>query len=487
MKVVFINPSLDSGSGLNVGLAYVISAVEKRHAVKLLDLGFRSGNYLQYIQEEIKEYRPDIIAFSVTSFTFQNSLRIGKFIKKIYPCIPFIFGGVHPTLLPEETIGHPLVDAICIGEGESSFLEYLDKLEEAKEPNIDGIWYKNKNGTVHKHRLRPFEGNIDNLAFPNWDHWRIENYLDTNLYYLPGALKCLSSRGCPYNCSFCSNQAIEEAVPGRYYRVRSPENVINEIKLNKEKYGKAGFKSISFGDETFGLDSGWLKNFCAAYKLNNLSTELKWMCATRANVVTQEWARIVADAGCKMVMLGIESGDDYIRMQVYKKNITRKNIFSATSALRDSGIVFGFYMLVGCPGDNRDTINASMQLIRELDPVVSHFSFYQPLPKTELLREVTDNLWAHGKEFGGYWNRPKINTLSLSVAELGRIMQIIRIQEFVRFLKLGIKLKGGIFIMDLIKYVFSAGMWKKLLIMKFHVKSDLQQETIFKYILENGE
>ena len=128
MKVLFVNPNLGGVAGLNVGLAYVISSVEKRHGVKLLDLSFRLKNYQQYIQREIEEYKPDIVAFSVTSFTFQKSLEIGNFIKNIYPGISFIFGGVHPTLLPEETIQHPLVDAICIGEGEKSFLEYLDKL-----------------------------------------------------------------------------------------------------------------------------------------------------------------------------------------------------------------------------------------------------------------------------------------------------------------------------------------------------------------------
>ena len=487
MKVLFVNPNLGGVAGLNVGLAYVISSVEKTHGVKLLDLSFRLKDYQQYIQRETEEYKPDIIAFSVTSFTFQKSLEIGGFIKKMRPDIPFIFGGVHPTLLPEETIQHPLVDAICIGEGEKSFLEYLDKLDEKKEPDVEGIWYKDRNGCLRKNRLRPFEENIDDLVFPNWDHWEIEKYLDTNLYYLPGALKYLSSRGCPYDCSFCSNKAIKEAVPGRYYRVRSAENIIEEIKFNIGKYGRKGFSSIAFGDEIFGLDIGWLRKFCMLYKKEGLSGKFKWMCATRADAVTREWAFIAAEAGCKMVMLGIESGDDYIRMQVYKKNITRKDILNATSNLQDSGIAFGFYILVGCPHDSYATIKASMELVRELDPVTSHFSFYQPLPKTELMNEVKDTMWAQGKEFSGYWNIPRIRTKSLSAASLRNIMQIIRIKESIRFLALGVKLKGLVFIIDVARYLFSIENWKKVFLMKFHIKSDLQQKTIFRYISESGK
>jgi len=485
MKVMFINPNLGGVSGLNVGLAYVISSVEKRHGVRLLDLSFRSKDYLRYVQGEIEGYKPDVVAFSVTSFTFQNSLEIGAFIKRICPDISFIFGGVHPTLLPEETIQHPLVDAICIGEGEKSFLEYLDKLDEEKEPCVDGIWYKDKNSCLRKNRLRPFEENIDDLVFPNWDHWEIEKYLDTNLYYLPGALKFLSSRGCPYDCSFCSNKAIKEAVPGRYYRVRNAENIIEEIKFNRVKYGKKGFSSIAFGDDIFGLDIGWLRKFCGLYKKEGLSGEFKWMCATRADAVTKEWAGIAADAGCKMVMLGVESGDDRVRMQVYKKNITRKDILNAVSNLQDSGVAFGFYMLVGCPHDSRATIKASVELVRELDPVASHFSFYQPLPKTELVSEVKDAMWVYGREFNGYWNIPRIRTSSLSIADLRNTMRIIRIKESARFLTLGVKLKGLAFIIDVAKYLLSIGNWKKAFLLKSHIKSDLQQKTIFKYISEN--
>ena len=269
MKVIFIDPNPGGAPCSNIGLAYVVSSIEKRHKVRLLDLSSYPGNYLKYIQKEIEGYKPDIAAFSTTTFTFQKSLEIARFIRTVYPNVPFIFGGIHPTLLPDETIEHPLVDTICIGEGERSFLEYLNKLEEGKEPDVEGIWYKDRNGRVHKNNLRPFEENIDGLPFPNWDHWDIKKYLEANLYYFPGALKCLSSRGCPYNCSFCSNKAIRETIPGKYYRVRSAENIIDEIKFNREKYSKIGFKSIAFGDEIFGLDPGWLKKFCGLYKRHN--------------------------------------------------------------------------------------------------------------------------------------------------------------------------------------------------------------------------
>ena len=174
MKVTFINPNTSKMCRYNIGLAYVMSAVAGKHEVKLLDLTFYPKDYLRFIQRGIEESKPDIVGFSVDSYTFPESLEIAGLIRRAYPDIPFIFGGVHPTLLPEETIRHPLVDAICIGEGEKSFVEYLDKLEKGQEPQVDGIWYKDSQGNIQKNRLRPFEEDIDSLTFPNWDYWGIE-------------------------------------------------------------------------------------------------------------------------------------------------------------------------------------------------------------------------------------------------------------------------------------------------------------------------
>ncbi len=128
MIVYLINPNLDGSPIPNLGLAYVISSVEKDHKVKLLDLSFHIKHYFKYVLDNLKQDKPDVIGFSVTSFSFHYALKIASLIRNLYPDIPLVYGGVHPTLLPEETIQNPLVDAICIGEGEDSFKEYLDKL-----------------------------------------------------------------------------------------------------------------------------------------------------------------------------------------------------------------------------------------------------------------------------------------------------------------------------------------------------------------------
>ncbi len=230
MRVAFINPNLDGSPIPNLGLAYVMSAVQQGNDITLLDMSFHRRNYQAYVSQCLRQSKPDVVAFSVTSFSYHNALKIASQIRQESAGIPLVYGGVHPTLMPEETIKNSLVDAICIGEGEDAFKEYLDSLGAGRDPSqVAGIWYKDRKGEIIRNPLRPYRQDLDSLPFPNWDYWEIEKYLKLNESFV-GALRIFTSRGCPYNCTFCSNPALRKAVPGTFYRVRSPENIMAEIK-----------------------------------------------------------------------------------------------------------------------------------------------------------------------------------------------------------------------------------------------------------------
>ena len=483
MKILFIDPNLSGMTSQNVGLAYVVSSVEERHRVKLLDLTFQSKKYKEHILAHLEKEKPDLIGLSVTSFSLRVSLEISGLIKKIYPEIHIIWGGGYPTLFPKESINSSPVDAICIGEGERSALEYLDKLEEDKEPDVEGIWHKDRNGRVHKNKLRPFEEDIDGLPFPNWDHWDIERHLQKNLYFIPGAVKFLASRGCSYNCSFCSSEAIRGAIPGRYYRERTPQSIIKEIKINEQRYWEKGFRTIHFVDEIFGLNYESLQDFCRLFKGEGLDKRFSWCCATRPDIITKDWARTVADSGCGWVWLGIESGDDYIRNKVYKKNITGDHIARATSYLKDNGIAYNFSMMLGCPEDTKETIKKSIRLVEALRPATFDVSFYQPLPKTELGSRVLRTMEVKDIASMGQLNHPRIRTETLDIADLNRIMWKIRLMKFLRFLFFGLRAKKMVFISDIIKYLFSINGCRSISLKNPIIGMDIQLKTIFKYAI----
>ena len=225
MNILLVNPNLPLQSKVgdyelpNIGLAYLISSVELKHTVRLIDTTFHVKNYQEYILEKIKDFHPDVVGFSTTTFNFKNSLKLAQFIKEAIPDpdIHFVWGGIHPTLASEETLAEPLVDAICIGEGEISFLAYLDKIAAGQQPyDVEGIWFKDKQSNVVKNKLRPFIQDLDSLPFPSWDHFETKKYLE----FSRRGFMFLASRGCPFSCTFCSSPAVGKLIPGKYHRTR---------------------------------------------------------------------------------------------------------------------------------------------------------------------------------------------------------------------------------------------------------------------------
>jgi len=447
---------------LNLGLAYIISSIEKEHRVRLLDMVFHARRYERYVLRILAEDKPDVIGFSVTSFSFPYALKIASLIKHHYPDIPLVYGGVHPTLLPEETIRSPLVDVICIGEGEDAFREYLERLGKNQSPEgVAGIWYKDEYGDVIRNPLRPFREDLDALPFPNWDYWDMDKYLKFNESFI-GALRIFSSRGCPYSCTFCSNPAIREAIPGKFYRLRKPEKIIEEIKMDVSKYYNMGFKHLTFADEIFGLDLEHLQKLCTLYRKEGLTQRLTWGCQTRADVITEEWAQMVRQAGCAIVNLGIESGDQYIRMAVYNKKITDEQIMETVRILRENSILYRINIIIGCPGDTRQTIENSFRLVKKLKPVFITSSLYQPLEKTVLgealltsshKRELYKRMLREGVNFK--IGLPVSHAKFLRVPGLNQVLLKMRIEKVWSFLILGIELKGMIFVFDVLEYIMS--------------------------------
>ena len=485
MNVTLINPNLESGYNPNFGLAYVISSVERYFKVKLLDLSFHKKDYAQHILSHLKEFSPRVIGFSATSFTFKYALTIASLIRKFYPRILLVYGGVHPTLLPEETLQNPLVDAVCIGEGEDSLTEYLQRIEQNEEPQgVTGIWYKDKVGTIVKNPLRPFKEDLDSLPFPNWDHWEIEKYLKLNESFI-GALRIFASRGCPYSCSFCSNPAIRRAVPGRYYRTRRPEHIIEEIKLNINKYYNKGFKQVVFADENFGLNLEQTKIFCSLYTKEGLSNRIGWSCQRRADLINEEWARIVSGAGCNMVSFGVESGDEHIRMKVYNKEIDDKQIISAINSLHKYNIMCGINIIVICPEDSINSINKSFKLIKKIKPEFVSIGFYNPLPKTTLYNSLKLTIDYVKEGPRRIWNVPRLRSKFLSAGQLEIVVLKIYFFRIYHFFAQGLKMRKMGFLKDIIRYIFGIDNMRTISLFSPHALTDLESRVLFRYMLED--
>jgi anaerobic magnesium-protoporphyrin IX monomethyl ester cyclase len=467
MKVLFINPSsilyTKPYSQINLGCAYVMTSVEKDHRVFLLDRELQEKQWAGQVVAALNRFKPDAVGFSVTSFSLSYALKIAALIKQTCPDIPLVYGGVHPTLLPEETLRNHLVDAVCIGEGEDAFKEYLGRLQNHQEPlGVAGIWFKNKAGVIVKNPLRPFREDLDSLPFPNWDYWDQENRLRISNLFQINVMQFITSRGCPYSCTFCSNSALRVSIPGKFYRLRSPQNIIEEVAGNVNKYYSRGLRHLTFSDETFGFEMQHLQELCALYVKENLAGKITWDCLTRVEVVTEEWARTVKKAGCVLVGLGIESGDEFIRQNVYNKKFTNQQIVNAVSILRKNKLMFRTNFIVGGPEDTKKTIQASLGLSRMLKPQIASYFLYQPLPKTTLgdkilsaqtpgspQEYIAESSFSHRLGL----TTPLLVTKYLTAADLKKIMLKISVRRVFSWFLNGIKLRGGMFIFDIFKQV----------------------------------
>ena len=460
MKISVIN-FLDYPT-LNTGLTYVITAIDKsRHRPRLIDVSFCNKNYIEYVIRKIKDYSPETVGFSTMSPHYQKNIEIAKEIKAKYPHIFTIFGGIHPTLLPEETLNNPYVDAVCIGEGERAIVELLDCLEEKKEPKVKGIWYK-KDGRIIKNELRMWEEDLDSLPFPDWDFWDMERYFREQPM-AEGALTISTSRGCLFDCSFCSNKALSEKIPGKYFRTRSAKNIIDEIKNNKQKY--KNFKFLYITDDTFGLDKAQFDAFTQLYKKEGLDKIIPWQCQTRADIVTEDWARKAKEANCVLVQLGLEHGIENYRIKIYNKRITNNSFINAANYLRKQGIIYNFNLIIGGPGENRKDILASIKFAYLLKPIYLRINMFILLPQTDIESKIKKETFLQRNITRGalswiYMNR-------ISTFQIYTIRLFLFLERALRMFIIGLRVGGAYFLIKFFIRLLRFSKRKKLWVFFF--------------------
>jgi len=322
----------------------------------------------------------DIIAFSVMTGFQGWALSLGRQLKEKYnSCI--IFGGPHPTYFPE-IVNEDGVDVICRGEGEGALLDLAERLDTNKGfTDIPNLWVKHK-GKIFKNGLRPLIENLDDLPFPDR-----EIYYDKYSFIGRNSHRAfMAGRGCPYGCSFCFNAQLKQMYKdkGKYVRMRSPGNVLEEIKSVKGKYLT---EKIFFHDDTFVLNHKWLREFLGKY---SEQIRLPFFCQARADTFTEELIKNLKRAGCQAVFFAIESGDETIRRKVLNKPISNEKIIKSARWLKENGIKISTYNMLGIPGERVEQALKTVELNMAIKADYPRCSFLTPYPGTriaELARE----------------------------------------------------------------------------------------------------
>lgn len=385
MRIVFLYMGAE-----NLGVQYLSSVLQKHgHQTFMVfdpalfnDKYWLTVNSLSKFFDQKKEVidkvvklKPDLVAFSVFTDCYQWASYIAKGVKKRMD-VPTIFGGIHPTSVPDEVIKEEFVDYVGVGEGEESLLEFVNKLEKAEDVNhIQGIWAKDKaSGEIFKNPIRTLSDDIDSIPFP--DKEMFNPHLPIKNGYMIAA-----SRGCPYSCTFCSNNLYNKIYKGngKWLRRRSITNIIEELKVMKRRYH---FDMVDFVDDIFTCHRDWLKEFLQVYKKE---INLPFKCITHPHFMNDEIAQQLKQADCYAVALGVQSTNESYKMKVLKRYESNAKVKEATLALKNAGIAVILQQIVGLPDETEKDLIEAANFYIDLKPSRIECYTLAYFPATEIV------------------------------------------------------------------------------------------------------
>ena len=390
MKILLINPPVEEmiktelpefirsevGIAPPLGLMY-LAAYLKLHKpqcdVRILDAiaaGMSTPDLIRYADR----FSPDVAGITTHTHNLCDTIALVRGIKLVNPDIHVTLGGAHVNVFPRESVKIPGVDSVVIGEGETTFFELVDCLCRKGDLNkVRGILFKD--GAVIRQTPAPdARSDLDAYPYPQRDGLYSKRYRYALTLQKGRTTTMISSRGCPYVCSFCGTS-------GGNYRFRSAQNIVDEM----EHCLKRGIREVNFVDDTFGFDQDHAYSVCA--EIDRRGLKIKWGIRARIDRLNEKLLHALKVSGCGRINFGVETSSDE-GLAVLKKGITISQIRNVFRWAKDAGIMRVAYFMIGCPhektkADARRTIDFAL----ELDPEYAMFNILALYPGTELYRE----------------------------------------------------------------------------------------------------
>jgi radical SAM superfamily enzyme YgiQ (UPF0313 family) len=325
------------------------------------------------VAESVIQSAPDVVAFSSYTGNFRWCLGIARALRERISA-PIVFGGVHPTALPERVLAHDCIDYAVVGEGEFAFLDILENIEQGREkralsstPNVCFA----HDGQVFVNKPRPYIRDLDSLPFPDKDLFFDKEPALKKLPYL-----IMTARGCPFQCAFCSNSMYHDLYNGekQHVRRRSPDNVIEELVQAKRRYG---IREVNFLDDVFTVLVPWMEEFLEQYKSR---INLPFYCHAYPSTVNAKVAALLKKGGCHSVGMGVQSGSERMRKDIYRRPGTNERLIESVAHLKEVGIPVQLDIILGGPTETEAEAKESLELCKKLEPdrVLSFWLTYYP-------------------------------------------------------------------------------------------------------------
>jgi radical SAM superfamily enzyme YgiQ (UPF0313 family) len=391
MRVLFIYPNLNAQIGFNYGISY-ISGLLKEEGIEtfLLNINGELGYPLELarIKRDVVRLAPDAIGFSVLTTQYKYAREIAADLRTYYHG-PIIFGGIHPTMDPYGTLKEPAVDSICMGEGEEAFLE---SIRAGGPVGLRNMGYRDGGGIV----LEPLRPYVDIKALPPKDYelFDFQRMIDAK----DGWVGLLTSRGCPFRCTYCLNHKIIKLykesghAPKDYIRRHTVDQVVAEIDALLSRYN--GIKMFIFDDDLFTFDKSWLREFSEKYPA---ATRMGFVCNAHARMFDEETAGYLKRAGCRIVKFGVESGSERIRRGVLSRYMTNNDIEAAFRAAHKFGLHTSAFVMIGLPGEEKEDVRETVRLLARIRPGRFRWTLFFPFVGTRAFEIAQD---AHAIDFG---------------------------------------------------------------------------------------
>lgn len=387
MKILFINPpsykfKFYRNEYPPLGIGYLASTcIQTGHDVDILDLGVLDYS-IKEIVKYITEYKPDYCSFTLYTVNLLNTYDIINTVKTQCNC-KIIVGGPHATIFPERTMTEcQSIDYLIKGEGEYTIVELLS---DTHNYLVKGLYYRKSNEIMHT-PPRQLITDLNSIPFVNRTLFEKYDYSFDELRISKQVAPIIAGRGCPYNCTFCASKALW----GTSFRMRSPKNVIAEIK----EIVATGITEFYFEDDLFTLKQKWVTKFCQM--LIQKQINISWKALSRADTIDLKTLKLMKATGCHTIQFGVESGSDKILKSISKK-VDKNTIRLAFKLAKQAGLNTHAFFMFGHEHDTEITINETLDFANELNSDFISFFVLVPFPGTynyDKLLEPTKYNWS---------------------------------------------------------------------------------------------
>ncbi|MHB8895198.1 MAG: B12-binding domain-containing radical SAM protein [Candidatus Geothermincolia bacterium] len=361
-----------------MGIGYLSSYLKREgHDVSLLDLNISPATR-QGIIERVKAYRPDLVGVPIMCTGMDQVRDVVETVKRGSD-VPVVIGGAQASALPEHSLRFTGADYVVVGEGEVTTSELVSALGSTGEVSgILGLGYS-ADGEFVLNAPRPLIEDLDSLPVPDWHLINPRNYRIAPVLSSAKAFPIapvVTSRGCPFDCTFCAGKSIW----GKTYRYRQSVAVVDEIEMLMQDYG---VREIFMGDDNFNLKKSHAMEICEEIIRRRLN--LSWACpnGVRVDSLKPDLLALMKRAGCHLLGLGIESGDQVV-LDMAKKSLDLSIVPGVCKQIDDAGITAVGFFVLGLPGDTRESIEKTMKFSRDLPLKRAWFNILAPYPGSEI-------------------------------------------------------------------------------------------------------